>query len=124
MQEEKHYKTDRNINSKSFGVRIDNYLYDVLITFAEKHGKNKNAVVIEALEDYLYKQRKIRNLPLFVMCQILHETHSAPQSACIIKPSFSERLPGQLLGGQKVDGCRPCLAVLVLSRDVIELPIL
>lgn len=41
MQEEKHYKTDRNINSKSFGVRIDNYLYDVLITFAEKHGKKK-----------------------------------------------------------------------------------
>ena len=27
MQEEKHYKTDRNINSKSFGVRIYNYLY-------------------------------------------------------------------------------------------------
>lgn len=58
MQEEKHYKTDRNINSKSFGVRIDNYLYDVLITFAEEHGKNKNAVVIEALEDYLYKHEE------------------------------------------------------------------
>lgn len=58
MQEEKHYKTDRNINSKSFGVRIDNYLYDVLITFAEKHGKNKNAIVIEALEDYLYKHEE------------------------------------------------------------------
>lgn len=56
MTEGKRYKTDRNINSKSFGVRIDNYLYDILITFAEKQGKSKNAVVVEALEEYLYKK--------------------------------------------------------------------
>lgn len=58
MQEEKHYKADRHKNSCGFGIRLDNYLMERLKAQAEKEGRSRSAIIIEALEDYLYKHEE------------------------------------------------------------------
>ncbi len=58
MQEEKHYKADRHKNSYSFGIRLDNYLMERLVMQAEKEGRSRRSIIVEALEDYLYKHEE------------------------------------------------------------------
>lgn len=56
MSEEKRYKGDRHKNSCAFTVRLDNFLMEQLVARAEVENRTRGSIVIEALEDYLYKK--------------------------------------------------------------------
>jgi ribbon-helix-helix protein, copG family len=58
MTEEKRYKADRHKNSCAFTVRLDNFLMEQLVARAEMENRTRGSIVIEALEDYLYKQKE------------------------------------------------------------------
>ena len=48
-------KTDRHTNSKSFGLQLDYDMINRLTKQAEKEGRSKRAIILEAIEDYLSK---------------------------------------------------------------------
>ncbi len=58
MTEEKRYKADRHKNSCGFGIRLDNYLMEKLQVQADKEGRSRSSIIIEAIEEYLYKHEE------------------------------------------------------------------
>ncbi|MEF2561181.1 MAG: ribbon-helix-helix protein, CopG family [Negativibacillus sp.] len=50
-------KTDRHISSKNFSLRLSFDMIEKLTRQAEKEGRSKRAIILEAIEDYLSKNR-------------------------------------------------------------------
>ena len=49
----KKYKSDRHINSKNLSLRLSFDMIEKLTRQAEKEGRSKRAIILEAIEDYL-----------------------------------------------------------------------
>jgi hypothetical protein len=55
MEKRKGRNFDRHVNSKSYGLRLDNDMLEKLTKQAEKEGRSRRAIIIELLDDYLSK---------------------------------------------------------------------
>ena len=55
MAKQRDYKAeDKNRNSKVCGIRIDKGLLELFKSKTEKNGTSMNAVLIKAIEDYVF----------------------------------------------------------------------
>lgn len=55
MAKQRDYKReDKNRNSKVCGIRIDKGLLELFKSKTEKNGTSMNAVLIKAIEDYVF----------------------------------------------------------------------
>lgn len=64
MDKRKDRKLDRHVNSRNYGLRLDNDMLERLARQAEKEGRSKRAIIIELLDDYLSKHGDWKN-PMF-----------------------------------------------------------
>lgn len=63
MAKQRDYKKeDRHRSSCVFTVRLDNFLMEQLTTRAEMENRTRGSIVVEALEYYLCKKIRLKNL--------------------------------------------------------------